>query len=311
MSCRIRTQRGIALVLVLWVIVLLSVIAGSMSMTQRTGVAVTSNLRQERQGRALVNAGLQFMMLQLDNRNKPREENPWPVDGQLHPWFFAGATVWVGAKPENARIDLNQADEKMLQKLLESLGLEEEQTLAVRDAILDWRDSDDGRRALGAEDNEYQRDGRPIGARDAHFLSVEELQQVRGVTPQLYKKLAAVLTVDARQSTVDPVFASRTVLLAVPGMTPELVDQYVADRQQALAEGLPAPPPPAGGNYFSTGKSASFRVFAEVDTAVDIQVRGDAVINIQSRTPKGYRILRKGFGGANSLARAPLPEEAA
>ena len=38
-------QRGIALVLVLWVIVLLTVIAGAMAVSQRAGVSMVSNAR--------------------------------------------------------------------------------------------------------------------------------------------------------------------------------------------------------------------------------------------------------------------------
>ncbi|HIE54423.1 MAG TPA: general secretion pathway protein GspK, partial [Chromatiaceae bacterium] len=227
-----RRERGIALVLVLWVVVLLGVIAGAMSMTQRSGVAMVANHRLERQGRALVEAGIHFMMLQLDNRNKPVEQNPWPTDGRLHPWRFAGRTIWIGAMPETGRIDLNQADENLLLGVLRAAGLDEEQAIAVRDAILDWRDADDGMRPAGAEDDDYLEAGRPLGARDGPFLSVEELRQVRGVTAELYKRLAPLLTVDSGQRTVNPVFASKAVLQAIPDLDPELIDQFLLERRK-------------------------------------------------------------------------------
>lgn len=302
-------QKGIALVLVLWVIVLLSVIAGAMSTVQRTGVAMTGNIRQEREGRALVNAGLNFMALMLERRTRPIEDNPWPTDGRLHPWTFAGKTVWVGAMPENARIDLNQANEQILQSLLQSMGLEEEEALAVRDAILDWRDPDNATHAQGAEDREYRAEGRPIGARDSIFLSLEELQQVAGITPELYKKLAGALTVDARQRTVDPAFASREVLLAIPGVTPAEVDQYILERQQALAQGLPVPPPAFGGAFLKKGKNTRFRLLAEVDLPGGGKAQGEMVVGIETKTRKGYMLLQKKFGKLQSFGRAALPEE--
>jgi len=40
-------QQGVALVLVLWVVVLLTVIAGAMAVTQRGGVSMGGNTMQE------------------------------------------------------------------------------------------------------------------------------------------------------------------------------------------------------------------------------------------------------------------------
>ncbi|HID44719.1 MAG TPA: hypothetical protein EYP34_03045 [Chromatiaceae bacterium] len=305
-----RKQQGIALVLVLWVIVLLSVIAGAMATVQRTGVVMTGNIRQEREGRALVSAGLNFMALMLERRTRPIEDNPWPMDGQLHPWNFAGRTIWVGAAPEDARIDINRVDDTVLLNLLQSMGLDEEQALAVRDAIVDWRDPDNLTHAEGAEDREYRAEGRPIGARDQAFLSVEELQQVYGVSAELYKKLAGALTVDARQRTVNPAFASREVLLATPGVTPQEVDQYLADRKQALDQGLPVPSPPFGGAFLRKGRNTRFRLFAEVDLPGGGKAQGEMVVAMESKTRKGYMLLQKKYGKLQAFGRVALPEEA-
>jgi general secretion pathway protein K len=302
-------QQGIALVLVLWVIVLLSVIAGAMSVTQRTGVMMTGNIRQERESRALLSAGLNFMALMLERRNRPAEDNPWPVDGRLHPWNFQGHLIWVGAAPEEARIDLNQVRDDVLLALLKSLGVEEEEAMALRDAILDWRDRDNNRHAEGAEDQDYRSEGRPIGARDSGFLSVEELQQVLGMSPDLYKKLAGALTVDARQRTVNPAFASRKVLLATPGVTPEEVDEYIRQREEAREQGLPVPMPAFGGALFKNSMGRRYRVFAEMDLTGGGKAQAEMVVDTRKRTRKGYMLLQKKFGKLGSLGRAVLPEE--
>ncbi|WP_456373486.1 general secretion pathway protein GspK [Thiolapillus sp.] len=302
-------QRGIALVLVLWVIVLLSIIAGAMSMTQRSGVMMTGNIRQERESRALLNAGLNFMSLMLERRSRPVKDNPWPVDGRLHPWNFQGHLLWIGAAPEESRIDLNQARDEVLLGLIKSTGLEEDEALALRDAILDWKDKDNDRHAEGAEDRDYRSDGRPIGARDGRFLSVEELQQIRGMTPELYKKLAGALTVDARQRTVNPAFASRKVLLAVPGATPEQVDEYIQQREQARLQGLPVPAPTFGGAFFKNSMGTRYRLFAELDLAGGGKAQAEMVVDTRKRTRKGYMLLQKKFGKLDSLARITLAQE--
>lgn len=291
-----KTQRGIALVLVLWMVVLLAVIAGALGTTSRSGVAMITNLRQEHQARALVEAGLRFMMLQLAWRNLPVEDNPWPADGRLHPWDFAGQRIWIGAQPENARLGLNVVDEKQLGRLLQALGLPDEQAEALRDAILDWRDADDGRRPQGAEDEDYRAAGRPLGARDGPFPAVEELRQVLGMNDAIYARLAPMLTLYNGQRTVNPAFAPRELLLSAPGMDETLVDQYLAARDQARRQGEPVPPPPAGGAVLRMIQGTSYRVFAEVDTPCGFKVQGELVVNTQSRTPHGYRILDRRWG---------------
>ena len=303
-------QRGVALVLVLWVMVLLTVIAGAMATSQQAGVSMVSNTRQERQGRALAAAGIQFMALQLEQRNRPPEEQLYKADGQLRPWQFAGQTVWIGALSDTGRINLNLADEKLLLGVLLEAGLEEKEAESIRDAILDWRDKDSEHRLAGAEDDAYEAEGRPIGARDDVFQSVEELQQVLGVTPALYKQLAARLTVHSKQRTVNPEFAPVDVLLSIPGITREEVETYMAARQQALEQGLPVPVPEGPfRQFFSKANGPVFRVFAEVDMDGGGKVEAEVIMNADLRTKKGYTILERNYSPLISFGRA-MPADA-
>lgn len=297
-------QQGVALVLVLWVLVLLTVIAGAMATTQNASVSMVSNTMQERQGRALAAAGIQFMTLQLDQRNKPVDEQEFPVDGRLHPWQFAGHTIWIGAMSDTGRINLNMADEQLLAAALVAAGLDEEQAQRIRDAVLDWRDKDSEHHLAGAEDDAYQSEGRPVGARDDLFQSVEELQQVLGITPALYKQLASRLTVHSKQRTVNPAFSSADVLNSIPGIDPAEVEDYLAARAQALDQGLPVPLPQGPfGQYFSNSVGPVFQVFAEVDMESGAKVEAEVIINTAQRTTKGYRILERNYSPLIHLGR--------
>jgi len=115
--------------------------------------------------------------------------------------------------------------------------------------------------------------------------------------------------VDARQRTVNPAFASREVLLAMPGVTPEQVDQYILERQQALEQGLPVPSPSFGGAFLKKGRATRFRLFAEVDLPGGGKAQGEMVVAIELKTRKGYMLLQKKFGRLQSLGRVALQEE--
>ena len=93
---------------------------------------------------------------------------------------------------------------------------------------------------------------------NAPFEAVGELQRVLGMTPALMASIADSLTVYSRQRGINPATASRDVLLALPGITPEQVDAFLAARAEALANRLPVPPfAAAQAQGFATGAVAA------------------------------------------------------
>lgn len=95
------------------------------------------------------------------------------------PSFAAGLANESGKLNINSLpLELSRADEARA-RLTALPGI----SLAIADAILDWRDSDDQPRSLGAETGFYSALGyRP---RQGPIRSMAELLQVRGITPEL------------------------------------------------------------------------------------------------------------------------------
>ena len=96
------------------------------------------------------------------------------------------------------------------------------------------------------------------------------------MTPALYAALADHLTVFSKSPGVNPAFASRTVLLAIPGATPEVVDTYLAQRQAALAARLPLPPFPVAGA--AGGSTNLWRIRAEATMPDGVTYIREAVL---------------------------------
>jgi len=63
----------------------------------------------------------------------------------------------------------------------------------------------------------------------------------------------------SRQAGVNPQLASRDVLLAIPGVTADQVDQYIALREAARAQNQPLPPFAQAGAY-----TASYTMVASI-----------------------------------------------
>jgi general secretion pathway protein K len=254
-------QRGIALILVLWLTILLTVIASAFAYSMRTETLAARNALSLAQARAVADGAVMRVAFEL---MRPRTLNEtWAADGLPHYWDEGEARVAANAIDESGKIDLNSASDALLKGLFQTAGgLDVDAAQAIVDVIDDWKDADDLKRPNGAESADYKAAGLPYTPANAPFENIAELRLVLGMTPTLYAAVADYLTVFSKSPGVNPQFASRMVLLAIPGATAEVVDQYIAQRENALASGLPLPmfPLQAG----AAGPTNLWRIRAEV-----------------------------------------------
>jgi general secretion pathway protein K len=254
-----RRQGGVALVIVMWAAVILAVIASSFIAERRAETLVVANSISGARAEAAANAGVHRALHDLYRGAVP---DVWKRDGTPHEWAFEGVPVRVVIRDESAKIDINTASDPLLRGLLVSLGLRDDEAAALQDAILDWRDADSLKRVNGAEEGDYAAAGLTHKPGNAPFQAIEELQLVLGMRPDLYRRLAPLITVYSRLPGINPMLASREVLLAIPGITAEVVDEYIARREDARAQGLPLPALPQAG-AMATGAAMVATVVAD------------------------------------------------
>ena len=281
-------QRGIALIMVLWLTVMLAVVGGAFAFSMRSEVLAARNAVSIAQVRAAADGAIDRTVLEL---LRPRTKESWKADGQHHRWKDGDMLLVASAVDEGARIDLNTAAEPLLKNVFVVLGeMDDAAASALVDAIVDWRDADDLRRPSGAEAPDYRAANSNYTPTNRDFESIGELSRVLGVTPALYAKVAGVLTVHSRQRGVNSLTASRNVLLAIPGATPEAVDAYVTARDEALLNNLPVQPfPPAAA--FGAGAGAVWRVRAEAFDADGVTFVREAVVRATADPRRPYYAL--------------------
>ena len=256
LPCR---QRGIALILVLWLTILLTAMGASFAFAMRHEVLSARNAVEVAQARAAADGAIERTVFEL---TRPRLADAWAPDGSTHSYNDGDVALAVIATDESAKIDLNTAPDALITGLLVSVGGADPDTAArLLDAIADWRDADDLRRPQGAEAPDYLAAGLKYVPTNAPFETVGEAARVLGMTPAIFSRIAGSLTVYSRASGVNPATASRDVLLAMPNATPEAVDAFVAARAEALAGKLAVPVfAPASG--LSAGAVATWRIRA-------------------------------------------------
>lgn len=301
-----RSQRGVALILVIWVSVLLTLVASSFIVERRTDSLVVYNSAALARAEAAANAAVQRAVIELYRTDTNPDK--WTKDGQPHEWSFEGIPVRIVVKDESAKIDINTAADALLRGLLLSVGLKEDEASRLLDAILDWRDPDALKRPLGAEEPDYRAAGLAYKPANAPFQAIEELQLVLGMRPDIYRRLAPSITVFSRQQGVNPLIASREVLLAIPGVTPEIADQYIAQRAQALLEKQPPPPLPQAA-LLNAGASmiATIRAEARTEEGVSFTREAAALLRPAPRRPVTFIAWRESTAGEADVAPAAVP----
>ena len=201
------------MILVLWLIALLSALVGTFAMTARIEHLQARVLSRGVAASEAARAGLEYALLRVADTD---DRSRWLPDGRAYTWHIADATVTVRVRDEQGKVDLNQADPALLAALLVQTGVAADEATRLAGAIVDWRDPDSlSQAAGGAEDAQYAEAGLPYGAKDAPFDTVAEVEQVLGMTPAIYARLAPFITVYSGNARPVPALASAEVLDAL------------------------------------------------------------------------------------------------
>jgi general secretion pathway protein K len=293
MTARARNQRGVALILVLWVIALMSVLLGSFALIARTENLQARHLLDATTARYAAEAGLERAVYELHNADPLTR---WVGDGRAYEFMFDNAKVHVELTDESGKIDINSADDTLLQSLFVSAGVSLDQAANLSDAIQDWRDPDDEVHPRGAEAAQYKSQGLPYVPRNAPFQTVSEIQQVFGMNYELYSRIESAITIYAGGTSPNPAYAPLEVLQALPGWTEEFARQFIAARQQIRPgqPGVATLTGPNGEQIVANGGGNTYTVKSRATLANGASTVLDASIRLGGVGAAGrpYTVLR-------------------
>ena len=211
-------QRGFALVLVLWVLTLLALMAGSFAKTMRRDSSVSLALKNNAQISALSESVLSWTAAKI---LASTPEQPWLVDGTIYQILRQdGSQIRIKAVSEAGKIDINVAPQPLLKAVISTVTTDLWAEQKLLNSILDWRDADDDPRPHGAEQKQYQEAGLNYQPSNAAFQSLDELRLVLGMEPDIFAKISPYLTVYSGQANVNLQNASPEVQQIVSSALP-------------------------------------------------------------------------------------------
>lgn len=214
-------RRGVALIVVLWVIMVLSLLIGGFAFTMHVETQVASLSRKETKAKLLARSGIEVaqMTLVFDSRSAGQGafdalNQNWVTNTDLFVEHQLGEGKFnVTIMDEERKIPINRCSEEQLRESIGSLGLEQIDSDTITDSILDWTDENNLHRLHGAEDDYYMSLVPPYHCKDKPLDRVEELLLIRGVTPDIYYGSLTAST----NSTLSTTFSATGEMEAMPG----------------------------------------------------------------------------------------------
>lgn len=201
-----RAEAGIALVIVMISIFVLTILAGGFAYSMKVETKLARNANSETELEWLGRSALEKAKWILSEQLKISQE---PYDGLDQVW--AGGQGGIGTSnsplaqvqlsldiPDGhadftivdleRKANINTATEPILQQALMVMGVNAGEMTPVVNSLLDWIDPDDNTRVQGAESEAYQGyiPNHPYSAKNGPVDDISELLLVKGVTPELY-----------------------------------------------------------------------------------------------------------------------------
>ncbi len=287
-------QSGIALIAVLWVMVVLAALAASFSTSTRTEVNLARNMAEAASAEAIADAAVARAAGGLV---VPVSEGGLRTDQTIYAWPFGGGTARFAISDEGGKIDLNLAARSLLRALFDVVGVAGREAEALADAIVTYRGGGAG--DASAADNSGEDETDFTGnTGDTPFAVLEELQQVPGMTGEIYRKIAPAMTVYSDQPDPDAKAALPPVREALARTQGRGQDE---DQTEAGEEQWPPLPPGPltilrEGSFAPRSMIGVFTVHSEGRSAGGAVFARDAVVAVEYGGDKPYtvRVWRQG-----------------
>ena len=238
------SQRGVALLTILLLVVSITVVAGAMLASQKIAIRRSGVLFDQNQLSQDINAGQQLAitLIRADSTLNETDSAQDIWAQPLPPYSLGTHSISAELRDEASRFNINNLYHngktdtvalEVLQRLLTQLNLAPE--IAV--AILDWQDTDAEVYKDGGDESVVYTQSASAGTTttlpNQPFVNIEQLQEVRGVTTEALVTLRPYLTAVPYYLPININTASPAVLAAlIEGSSAEQVEPLITLRQQ-------------------------------------------------------------------------------
>lgn len=258
---RARAARGYALIVVLWLVTLLTAMTVSYHTAARTESQLLAQSVRGAQADALAEAGV---WLAIGEHVRSTASGARRAARMERTYELAGSPIRTSLADASGWINLNTAQPELLDAAFARAVPDSTSRAGLVQAVVDWRDENHEKSPRGAEDDDYTRAGYPYGAKDAPFATVDELRRVAGMSDEVFRSVAPLLTVHGNQARINADAAPENVLAALPGADPGAVAAILRGRADRAAGSAETSPGHALDNRFTQAGSGDIYVITAI-----------------------------------------------
>jgi general secretion pathway protein K len=278
-------DKGFILVLVLWSAIFLALLAAGFAASVRTHIRATASASELARAEAVADGGINLAVLDLLGAHQNTGvENRFPAGASATGCQASdGALMFIRVEDEAGKINLNLASEELLSRFFIGLGAAPDQASTYAGSVLDFRDSDDDARPNGAERDVYAAAGQRSPPKNGLFDTVDELDQVLGLPPELISRAKTYATVHSGVTGFDETVSP-----------PELIALLDAAALQSATGGVDG-----GAPFRSRSMKKAFSIYALARMPSGVQYVAHAIVEFPFRAEQSYalRQWRRGNAG--------------
>jgi type II secretory pathway component PulK len=206
-SLRLPDRRGIALIIVMVCITVLSILAAGFAYSMKVETKLAMNANSESELLALGKSGVAMAQWVLAQQLTITQE---PYDSLNQKWAGGSGSMMTSNSPladvfldniqlgrgsfslkivDNERkININMADQTLLDQAMRLIGVDAGEAGPITASILDWIDPDKSQHVGGTESDTYESSDPPYKSKDGPMDELNELLLVRGIRemPEIY-----------------------------------------------------------------------------------------------------------------------------
>jgi general secretion pathway protein K len=239
-----RARRGVALMTALFLVVAIAAVAAQFSLDARERRSLGLNAADRGMQRALAGGALKLVQAKLDYamRTMPaprgniamlRSSDPWLGVDSLYSGMYQvdSQPVYVKATDLGTMLNINDLSEDELKTFFAFVLNDYVAADGLAQCVMDWVQVGDMPRLHGAKRADYIKAGLLALPAYGPFRDIQDLQFVKGMTPELYAKVSPYLTT-LGAGLVNLNTAPAPVLKVLPGMTDQILSTILSLRSQ-------------------------------------------------------------------------------
>ena len=239
-SMKADSQRGVALLTILLLVVSITVVAGAMLASQKIAIRRSGLLFDQNQLLQDINAGQQLAvtLIRADAKLNDTDSAQDIWAQPIPPYTLGGHSIGIELRDEGSRFNINNlyhngavdnAALAVFQRLLTQLNLEPD--IAV--AVLDYQDADSEVYQDGGDENvvyaQQSNRGADTALPNQALLSIDQLAEVKGVDAQVLATLRPYIT-------AVPYYLPININTASPVLLAALVEGASSQQMQSIVE---------------------------------------------------------------------------